>query len=89
MTECITSCLGDEDKHGHITICRPRFTQYIVRVRRPNARRYEIIGRSRSERKAYAMLAEAMRERKYRRGDVLGDDRGSYYEPTMLVEMLR
>ena len=79
------------DDRTRLIIERPHFKSYIARVRRSGARRYEIVGRSRSRRKAYRMLADAMESgRYYKRGDVLADEGpGSYYEPTLLVEMTR
>lgn len=89
MSDCETACLGSEEGHGHMTICRPRFRTFVVRVRMAGERRYEIVGTSRSRRKAYRMLADAMEAKRYKRGDVLGDEGpGSYYEPTLLVEMV-
>ena len=91
MSECVSSCLGVEPGHGHITVCRPRFVQYIVRAREPYQRRYEIVGTTDSERHAYELLVETLRtHRRFRRGDVLGDEGPeSYYEPSVLVEMTR
>ena len=90
MSECTTACLGKEDGHGHITLTRPRFTQYIARVRRPYEKRYTIVKRSRSRSVAYRALAEAMLDSQWRRGDVLGDEGPeSYYGPMLLVEMQR
>ena len=87
---CETFCQGDGEGHGHLTICRTRFTQYIVRVRLPYRQKYEIIRRTRSKRVAFRALAEAMEARRYKRGDVFGDEGPeSYYEPTLLVEMTR
>ncbi len=87
MSECATLCLGKSEGHEHITITRPRFVHYIARVRERGCRRYTIIGRSRSRRQAYRMLADAMQDRRWFRGDVLGDEGPSYYGPVMLVEM--
>ena len=89
MSECEVRCLGVGEGHDHITITRPRFVHYIARVRERGRRRYTIIGRSRSRRKAYRMLADAMQDRRWFRGDVLGDEELSYYGPVMLVEMRR
>lgn len=74
-----------------ITVCRPRFVTFTVRARERGRRRYEIIGGTRSRKKAYRMLAETMEQHtRYKRGDVLGQERQpSYYEPMVLVEMIR
>lgn len=87
MSECKAYCLGNDEGHSHMTITRPRFGYYIARVRERGRRRYTIIGRSRSRRQAYRMLADAMQDSRWYRGDVLGDEGPSYYGPVMLVEM--
>lgn len=91
MTACDVFCQGKGDGHGHLIVCRPRFTQYIVRAHIPYRRKYEIIKRTRSRRMAFRVLAETMADtRKYNRGDVLGDEGPeSYYEPMQLAEMTR
>ena len=88
---CDVFCQGPSEGHGHLFICRPHFTQYIVRAHIPYMRKYEIIKRTRSRQVAFRVLAETMEAtRRYNRGDVLGDEGPeSYYEPTVLVEMTR
>jgi hypothetical protein len=100
MTQCDMYCqvlaprnaefYSDEFPHRHMSISRPRFKEYIARVKRPGERRYTILGKSRSKRKAFRMLADAMQDFKWKRGDVLADEGPmSYYEPALLVEMKR
>lgn len=90
MSECIGVCLGTEDGHGHLTLTRAKYVNYAVRVRNRGERRMTIIGETRSRRKAFRTLADAIETGKWWRGDVLGDEgRESYYEPSVLVEMKR
>lgn len=100
MSECDTYCdlraprnaefYGDHFGHSHMWVTRPRFVQYIVRVRRPWERRYEIVCRTDSKDHAFRELGAAMTDKKWFRGDVLGEEGpDSYYGPTVLVEMKR
>lgn len=100
MSECDLSCgltaprnaefYGDHFSHRHIWINRPRFVQYIVRVRRRGDRRFNIVCRTDSQDHAFRELGAAMTNGQWKRGDVLGDEGPeSYYEPTVLVEMKR
>ena len=99
MSECDLYCnvtaprnaefYGDHFPHQHMSISRPRFVNYIVRVRRPWERRYEIICKTNSREHAFRELGAAMVDRKWKRGDVLGDEGpDSWYEPSMLTEMV-
>lgn len=77
-------------KHSHMAISRPRFVEYIARVRRTRERRFTILTRTDSQAHAYRTLAEAMAVGDWMRGDVLGwEGPESYYEPAVLVEMKR
>lgn len=98
MSECDLYCeviapknaefYGDHFPHQHISINRPRFVTYIVRVRRLGDRRFNIVCRTDSQEHAFRELGVAMVNRQWKRGDVLGDEGPeSYYEPTVLVEM--
>lgn len=74
--------------HHHMTVSRPRYVEYIARARLPYERRYTILCRTDSRPHAYRVLAEAMHDGKWKRGDVLGSEGPeSYYEPRVLVEM--
>jgi hypothetical protein len=73
-----------------LVVCWTNFDWFIVRGREPWAKKYELLGETRSQRKAYRMLADAMLSGKYDKGDVLGTTREpSYYEPHQLVEMVK
>ncbi len=75
---------------GTMTICVPRFRYFYVRTRMPGCKNYDVLGKTRSRRKAFRLLAEAMETGKYKRGDVLADEGDvSYYGPTQLVEMVQ
>ena len=74
---------------GDITVCWTRNDLFIPRVRRPGARRYEVLCETRSRKKAYRLLAEAMETGQWKRGDVLATTREpSYYDPIVIVEMV-
>lgn len=100
MSECDLYCdvtpprnaefYGDHFPHRHISINRPRFVSYIVRVRRPGNRLYDIVCSTDSKDHAFRELGAAMANGQWKRGDVLGDEGPeSYYEPVVLVEMKR
>lgn len=73
-----------------LIICRPSYKTFWARVRLPYERKYQVVGKSRSRSKAYRLLAEAMETGRYKRGDVLAEEGPeSYYEPSLLVEMVR
>ena len=82
-------CRTNED--GTVTVCFPVYKTYCVRVRAPYQKKYTILGSSRSRRKAHVMLAEAMAKSDYwSRGDVLAEEGPmSYYEPRVIVEMVK
>lgn len=78
------------DAGNTFVICGTHFNLFIPRVRKTGFQLYEVLGETRSRRKAYRMLADAMETGKYKRGDVLATTREpSWYEPTILVEMKR
>jgi hypothetical protein len=89
MTDLITLHMGEEEGHGHIDICVPGVMEYVARVRHRGERRYTILTRTDSKAHAYRTLADAMADGDWNRGDVLGVEPESYYEPGVLVEMKR
>lgn len=90
MSQCDIYCEGEEEGHAHLIITHPQFTSFMVYVRGPYERKWKFLGKSRSQRKAQRMLADAMMDSKWKRGVVAGDEGPmSYYGATKLVEMTR
>ena len=73
---------------SELHILRPNNPRYLVRVRKPGHRKYECWGHLKDQDKAYRKLGSLMATGRYKRGDVLMVT-NDYYEPSMLVEMVR
>lgn len=70
------------------TLNRPSSSRYVVRVRLPGYRHYEIVGKpTKSYRAALMRMANAFTDKRYKRGDVLLV--ADWYDPVVLTEIHR
>lgn len=71
-----------------IHINRPNNPWFLVRVRRPGYRNYEVKGRYRSHAKAVSKLGKVFADKQWKRGDVLMATY-DYYDPAILERIQR
>lgn len=73
----------------YIHINRPNITGYLPRVRYPGCRHYKLLKKRKTRLAALVALAKEFAKEYYKRGDVLMLQEGSYYDPTVLDEIVK